>query len=58
MYYTIIILAILLPISTITAFIIGFNINATESKKILVKKPKNGITGEEELLARIDKAHI
>lgn len=58
MYYTIIILAILLPIFTITAFIIGFNINATESKKILVKKSKKGVTEEEELLARIDKAHI
>ena len=56
MYYTIVILSVLLPICTITSFIIGYNINA--QKKIFVKKPKREITEEEELLARIDKVHI
>lgn len=58
MYYTIIILSVLMPIFTILAFIIGFNINATEGKKIRVRKPKKEPTSEEELLAKIDKAHI
>lgn len=56
MYYAIILLAVLMPICTITAFIIGYNVNA--QKKIFVRKPKRKATPEEELLARIDKAHI
>ena len=52
----IVILSALLPIFTITAFIIGFNANAT--KKIL-KKPKKRVPTEDEImLERIDKATV
>lgn len=56
MYYTIIILSVLMPIIAIAAFIIGYNVNA--QRKIFVRKPKKEKTQEEALLERIDKVHI
>jgi hypothetical protein len=51
------IMAILTPFLTISAFVIGFNLNA--SKKILVKKPKaNEKTEEQTMLERIDNAQV
>lgn len=52
----IIVLACLLPVFSITAFIIGYNVNA--QKKIFVKPKKVAPTPEQELLDRIDKAEV
>ena len=53
MLYAIIILACALPIMTISAFVIGYNVNAT--KKILVKAKKQAKTEDEMLLEKIEK---
>ena len=50
------VLAALLPIMTISAFVIGFNCNAP--KKILKKSKKHEPTKDEIMLERIDKATI
>lgn len=50
------ILAVLLPICTIAAFVIGFNCNAP--RKILKKPKKHEPTKDEIMLERIDKATI
>ena len=50
------VLAALLPIMTITAFVIGFNCNAP--KKILKKSKKHTPTKDEIMLERIDKATV
>ena len=50
------VLAVLLPICTITAFIIGYNVNAT--RKIFRPKKKRKPTEDEIMLERIDKATL
>ena len=50
------VLAVLMPIMTITAFVIGYNINA--SKRILVPHKKQKPTKDQIMLDRIDKATI
>ena len=50
------VLAILLPIMTITAFVIGYNCNA--QKKILKPHKKQKPTQDQIMLDRIDKATI
>ena len=50
------ILAALLPIMTISAFVIGFNANAP--RKILKKPKKHKPTEDEIMLERIDKETI
>lgn len=51
------ILAGLCPVLTITAFIVGYNINAT--KKILkLPEKKRALTPDEEMLRRIDSATV
>ena len=50
------ILAALLPLFTITAFVIGYNCNAP--KKILAPKKKRKPTKDEIMLERIDKATV
>ena len=52
----VIVLAALLPIMTITAFVIGYNCNAP--KKILAPKKKRKPTQDEIMLERIDKATV
>lgn len=52
----IVILAVLMPIMTITAFVIGYNINARV--KILTPKKKHKPTNDEIMLDRIDKATV
>lgn len=52
----IIVLAALIPIMSITFFIIGYNINA--SKRIFVPKKKRKPTQDEIMLERIDKATV
>ena len=52
----VIVLAALLPIMTITAFVIGYNCNAP--KKILHHSKKRTPTDDEIMLERIDKATI
>ena len=50
------ILSGLLPIFTITAFIIGYNVNA--QKKIFKRAKKSKPTEDEVMLERIDKATV
>ena len=50
------ILAVLLPFCTITAFIVGYNVNA--SKKIFHRTKKDAPTEDEIMLERIDKATV
>ena len=50
------ILAFLLPIMTITAFIVGYNVNA--NKKIFKHVKKHTPTADEVMLERIDKATV
>lgn len=50
------VLSVLLPITTITAFVIGYNCNAP--KKILKRSKKRKPTEDELMLERIDKATI
>lgn len=54
----IIVLAALLPIMSISSFIIGYNVNAP--KKVLVpkKKEKREQTEDEKMLERIDNARV
>ena len=52
----IIVLAALLPIMSITFFVIGYNINA--SKKIFTPKKKTQPTEDQIMLERIDKATV
>ena len=52
----IMILSGLLPIFTITAFIIGYNVNA--QKKIFKRAKKSKPTEDEVMLERIDKATV
>jgi hypothetical protein len=52
----IIILSALLPIFTITAFIVGYNVNAT--KKIFKHTKKHVPTADELMLERIDNATV
>ena len=50
------ILAVLMPIMTIAAFVIGYNCNAP--KKILKHSKKRTPTKDELMLERIDKATL
>ena len=52
-----IVLACLLPVFTITAFIIGYNVNAQKKIFKLPKKAEDP-TPEQEMLDRIDKATV
>ena len=58
MLIAIVVLAALLPIFSITAFIVGYNVNA--QKKIFVpkKKEEHELTEDEKMLERIDKARV
>lgn len=50
------VLAVLMPIMTIAAFVIGYNCNAP--KKILHHSKKRKPTDDEIMLQRIDKATV
>lgn len=50
------ILSVLMPIMTITAFVVGYNCNAP--KKILKRSKKRKPTEDELMLERIDKATV
>ena len=50
------VLAALLPIMTITAFVVGYNVNA--SKRILVPHKKSKPTEDQKKLEWIDKATL
>ena len=52
----IVILSAFLPIFTITAFIVGYNVNAT--KKIFKHTKKSAPTADEIMLERIDNATV
>ena len=54
----IIVLAALLPIMSITSFIIGFNVNAQKKMFRLPKKAESEPTEDELMLERIDKARV
>lgn len=50
------VLALMLPICTITAFVVGYNCNAP--KKILKHSKKRKPTNDELMLERIDRATV
>lgn len=53
------VLAVLMPIMTIAAFIIGYNMNAPKKIKVVPKKEKEReMTEDEKMLERIDKARV
>ena len=52
----IIVLAVLIPIMSITAFIVGYNVNAQH--KIFKVHKKHKPTEDEIMLERIDKAKV
>lgn len=53
------VLAVLMPIMTIAAFIIGYNMNAPKKIKVAPKKEKEReMTEDEKMLERIDKARV
>ena len=54
----IIVLAALLPIMSITSFIIGFNVNAQKKIFALPKKDRSEPNEDELMLERIDKARV
>lgn len=54
----VIVLAALLPIFTIIAFIVGYNVNAPKKIFKLPAKAKSEPTEDELMLERIDKARI
>ena len=54
--YALIFMSLLLPVTTIAAFILGYNVNAPV--KLLKPKKKHVKTEEEELLERIDALTI
>lgn len=58
MIYALMTMSFLLPIMTISAFVVGYNVNA--QKKILKPKPKKKKekTEDEIMLERIDNARI
>lgn len=60
MLIALIVMSALLPIMTITAFIVGYNMNA--QKKIMAgglkKKKKTELTEDEKMLQRIDNAKV
>lgn len=53
----IVILAALVPIMSITAFIIGYNVNAS-TKIFKPKHKKRELTDDEKMLERIDSASV
>lgn len=57
MEIALIVLACLLPVFTITAFIIGYNVNA-QKKIFKMPKKKAEPTEDEVMLDRIDKATV
>ena len=54
----IIVLAALIPILSITAFIVGYNINAPKKVFRIPKKTKTEKSEDELMLERIDKAKV
>lgn len=55
-FITIAILSLMLPMTSITAFVIGYNINAT--KKVLQPKKRHKPSDEAQLLERIENAQV
>ena len=54
----IIVLAALLPIMSITGFIVGFNVNAQKKIFTIPKKVETEPNEDELMLERIDKARV
>ena len=52
MLYALIGLSVALPVMTIAAFIVGYNVNA--NRKLFVKPKERPLTEDEKLLKRID----
>ena len=58
MVIAVIILAVLLPVMTIGAFVVGYNMNAPKKIKILSKQKKHEPTEAEIMMSRIDNAQV
>lgn len=59
MLYSVIILSLALPVCTISAFIVGYNVNARTDQKVFVRKPKPNEKKrkDEETMDFIDNFH-
>ena len=54
----IIVLAALLPVMSISSFLIGYNVNAQKKLFVPKKKEKREQTEDEKMLERIDNARV
>ena len=55
---TIIVLAALLPVMSISSFLIGYNVNAQKKLFVPKKKVKREMSEDEKMLERIDNARV
>ena len=58
MVIALIIMSALMPILTITAFVVGYNVNADRKIMRIKRKKKEEKTEDEKMLERIDSARI
>lgn len=54
----IIVLAALLPVMSISSFLIGYNVNAPRKVLVPRKKEKREMSEDEKMLERIDNARV
>ena len=58
MVIALIIMSALMPILTITAFVVGYNVNADRKILRIKRKKKEEKTEDEKMLERIDSARV
>lgn len=58
MIIALIVMSALMPIMTITAFVIGYNVNADRKIMRIKRKKKEKKTEDEKMLERIDSAKV
>lgn len=58
MVVALIVMSALMPILTITAFVIGYNVNADRKIMRIKRKKKEEKTEDEKMLERIDSAKV
>lgn len=58
MVIALIVMSALMPILTITAFVVGYNVNADRKILRIKRKKKEEKTEDEKMLERIDSARV
>ena len=58
MVIALIVMSALMPILTITAFVVGYNVNADRKILRIKRKKKEKKTEDEKMLERIDSARV